>query len=811
MKRIAEELVDQRNELIEKNREVQEIAKFPDQNPQPILRISFENTLLYANQSAREKLNVEDVITKLDDLGFLSGYLRGEDDLAEHQIQLGSSVYQVTIISFKSDYYHNIYFRDITEKELFEKELLLTNSRFETLFKSLQSALIVEDASRKIIMANQEFCDLFGVPIAPTLMKGMDCSKAAEESKHLFTDEVDFVERIKVLLRDRSPVYGDKLIMKDGRILERDYIPIVEAGLYEGQIWRYQDITELLKSKESLRRVEDKYRKIIEDLEFGMIEVDLDQRITKVYPAFCRLTGYEEYELIGSTATDLLAFKEDSLFIEDQNNERKKGVSGVYETKIKTKDGGVKWVIISGSPIYNWRNEIIGSIGIHIDITQRKDLEQELLLANEAAQASVKAREMFLANMSHEIRTPLNVIIGMSEILDGSELDFEKAKLIRSIHISANNLLNLVNDVLDFSKIDSGHLELVLEPQDLNVLIDDIKVQVEPQITRKGLGLIVDIDPRIGGYYTTDGPKLNQVLANLISNAIKFTNSGTITLTANVIIDNDDSQLLSFSVQDTGIGVSEENKQKIFDSFIQADSSVSRKFGGTGLGLSIAQSIVKLMGGEIELDSENGKGSSFHFQIELKKTETAQIESSIQLDSVSQLNGLKILVAEDNPMNQLLIQTILKKEGAGYDMVENGKELLELIDVRKYDLILMDIQMPVMDGVTAAQELRKRGYTVPVIALTANAQKDEKANYLNSGFDAVITKPFRRSNMIDTINRILNSKKNNADSKFGESLYSIEDLLEISDGDQQFVNDMLQTFVSNVPKNIEALECAHDE
>jgi two-component system, sensor histidine kinase len=526
---------------------------------------------------------------------------------------------------------------------------------------------------------------------------------------------------------------------------------------------------------------------------------------------FAVLTGYEEYELIGSTATDLLAFKEDSLFIEDQNNERKKGVSGVYETKIKTKDGGVKWVIISGSPIYDWRNEIIGSIGIHIDITQRKDLEQELLLANEAAQASVKAREMFLANMSHEIRTPLNVIIGMSEILDGSELDFEKAKLIRSIHISANNLLNLVNDVLDFSKIDSGHLELVLEPQDLNVLIDDIKVQVEPQITRKGLGLIVDIDPRIGGYYTTDGPKLNQVLANLISNAIKFTNSGTITLTANVIIDNDDSQLLSFSVQDTGIGVSEENKQKIFDSFIQADSSVSRKFGGTGLGLSIAQSIVKLMGGEIELDSENGKGSSFHFQIELKKTETAQIESSIQLDSVSQLNGLKILVAEDNPMNQLLIQTILKKEGAGYDMVENGKELLELIDVRKYDLILMDIQMPVMDGVTAAQELRKRGYTVPVIALTANAQKDEKANYLNSGFDAVITKPFRRSNMIDTINRILNSKKNNADSKFGESLYSIEDLLEISDGDQQFVNDMLQTFVSNVPKNIEALECAHDE
>ncbi len=803
MKRVAEELMQQRNQLVEKNGLIEEIAKFPDQNPEPILRIGFDNKLIYANKAVKKDIDVSEFLKYLKGSEFLDKSIKSSLQRVEHQYQWNSRLFLATFVFFRNNYYFNVYFRDITEQDLFQKELLLANSRLETLFSSMQTALIAEDAERKIILVNQDFCNLFEISADPALLKGVDCSDAAENSKHLFNDEQGFVGRIDHILTEGKAVYGDQLIMKDGRILERDYIPIFKDNQHQGQIWRYQDITHVLETKESLRRVEEKYKKIIEDLEFGLIEVDLEHRITKVYPAFCHLTGYSEEELIGRVATDLLALKEDLDLIDQENQLRKEGRPGVYEARIRTKNNGLKWVIISGAPIYNWKNEVVGSIGIHLDITERKRLEQDLLSANEQAKASVKARQLFLANMSHEIRTPLNVIIGMSEILNNSDLDPEKGKLIRSINISALNLLNLVNDVLDFSKIDAGYFELENQQVSITEIVSDLFLQFEAQFENKGIEFVLNIDPDIYEFHSTDGPKLIQVLTNLISNAMKFTEKGAVSFDVLLRSDSYSDQVLCFSVQDTGVGISAEKKDQIFDSFIQEDATVSRKYGGTGLGLSIARSIVRLMGGDIEVESQIGVGSKFYFEIKLEKYKSPSHVSGTNHLSNERIAGLKILVAEDNPMNQLLIKTILEKESADYQLVNNGLELLKVLEKENFDVVLMDIQMPVMDGVKATEELRKRGYDGPVIALTANVLKEEKDNYLSSGFNAVITKPFKRDELLNTMRSLTEIAMENKIDGSSAELYSAQQILDLADGDQQFLKEMLETFSGNISNVIQ--------
>ena len=803
MKRVAQELMQQRNQLAEKNKLIEEIAKFPDQNPEPILRISFDNKLIYSNKAARQDFDVDEFLKYLEESEFRDQFLKGSVNRVEHQYQWNSRLFLATFVYFKNNYYFNVYLRDITEQYIFQKELLLANSRLETLFSSMQTALIAEDAERKIILVNQDFCNLFEISGDPASLKGVDCSGAAENSKYLFIDEEGFVGRIDRILEEGKAVHGDQLIMKDGRILERDYIPIFKDNQYQGQIWRYQDITHILETKESLRRVEDKYKKIIEDLEFGLIEVDLEHRITKVYPAFCQLTGYNEEELIGVLATDLLAISEDLDIINRENQFRKEGRSGVYEARIRTKNNELKWVIISGAPIYNWKNEVVGSIGIHLDITERKRLEEDLLNANEEAKASVKARQLFLANMSHEIRTPLNVIIGMSEVLNNSDIDEDKAKLTRSISISAINLLNLVNDVLDFSKIDAGYFELENRPVSVKEIVSDLYLQFESQFLAKELEFNLQIDPNISEFHSIDGPKLIQVLTNLISNAMKFTEEGSVKLEVSVRSDSDKEQLLFFSVNDTGVGVSDEKKDQIFDSFVQEDASVSRKYGGTGLGLSIARSIVQLMGGEIHLESQQGIGSKFSFEIKLEKYTSQSKISEVESFQSEKIADLKVLVAEDNSMNQLLIKTILEKEGAVFKLVNNGLELLNALENSQFDMILMDIQMPLMDGLTTVLELRKRGYHGPVIALTANVQKEEKEKYLKSGFNAVITKPFRRNDLIETMITFSEKPTIKNDEEILPESFSAEQILELVDGDKEFLKEMLETFLTNISNVIQ--------
>jgi signal transduction histidine kinase/CheY-like chemotaxis protein/HPt (histidine-containing phosphotransfer) domain-containing protein len=677
----------------------------------------------------------------------------------------------------------------------YHEELIDTSARLNTLIDSLDSAVLSESSNRMIVMVNRLFCSLFCMEGDPDTFIGMDCSKAAHFAKHLFSDPDAFVAGVERLVKVRQKVIGELLYLKDGRVLERDFIPVFEHGEYAGHTWKYQDVTEILHDKESLIKTEDKYSRIIENLRFGLVEVDLNEVITKVYPAFCELTGYTEAELIGQNARDLLALKEDLEDSQQLNRKRQEGVSNV-----------------SGAPIYNDRNEVIGSMGIHVDITERKLLEQDLISAKEAALASMKAKEMFLANMSHEIRTPMNVIIGMTDLISDSHLDADQRKYINAVQTSADNLLGLINDILDFSKIEAGHLNLEEVTTDLSQLFDQLELGFAELASKKSVGLSVHMDENISTELLVDPGKLNQVLVNLMSNAIKFTEVGQVEISAILLTESEDEQHILFKVVDSGIGIDKSNLEQIFNTFMQEDAGVSRKFGGTGLGLSISRSIVRRMGGDISVKSQKGQGSEFYFDLKLKRVPEEE-NDTITPKVNSPLGSVRVLVAEDNELNRLLITSILRKESVFHRIAENGLQAIELLKEDSFDIVLMDIQMPEMDGVSATRRIREEmNMTIPIVALTANATADDTRNYLRVGMNAHIPKPFKKEQLFNMIGELLqlNLSPNLQEEMVSgsSSIYSTVELEQIGGGDEQFVRSVLQTFISTVPPQLVSIEKA---
>lgn len=521
-------------------------------------------------------------------------------------------------------------------------------------------------------------------------------------------------------------------------------------------------VKDLIKERDLLirkneNRIEEKYRRIIEDLKFGLLEVDLEENITKVYPAFCDLVGYSEKELLGNNARILMVHAEDISNFDIQNEMRKEGQTSVYETKIRTKSGVYKWVIISGAPIYNEKNSVIGSVGIHVDISERKKMEADLIEATEKAQTSVKSKELFLANMSHEIRTPMNVIIGMSELLNDTKLSVVQQKYLNAIHHSSENLLSLINSILDYSKIEAQ--QLTLENLDINFhsFFENLKLSFLPYAQEKRIDFNVHVASDVCEILFGDRHKINQVFVNLINNAIKFTNEGSVSVNCFVVATTKSHQMLKFEIVDTGIGIAENNLSTVFQTFKQEDSSIARKYGGTGLGLSICKGIISSMGGTIELKSQKNKGSTFSFLLKFKKKISKQDQfQPIEKTKIKMFNNVKILIAEDNQLNQMLIKAILDKESIQYELAENGEQVLEKLKTTNFDLILMDIQMPIMDGVTATIEIRNNlKSSIPIIALTANASVSDELKYKEVGMNDHLSKPFKREDLFNKIKRQL--------------------------------------------------------
>jgi len=569
--------------------------------------------------------------------------------------------------------------------------------------------------------------------------------------------------------------------------------------------------SDLSKARTALIQSEVKYRSVLENMDLGLMEVDRNGIITRVYDRFCKLTGYKEEELIGKDALETFIVKEFEHILKEQDKNRLDRQSGVYEVQIKHKNGRHIWVVISGAPFYNENGEVIGSLGVHYDISERKELEDNLRVARHKAIKAQKAEQQFLANMSHEIRTPLNAIIGMSHLLQDTKLDDKQQELVEILFDSAGLLKGLVSDILDISKIDSGMVEITESDFVLVELVGRLVKTFSLRAEEKGIKLKTEVDCGLECILRTDRQWVNQILINLLSNAIKFTNQGEVTLKVKKLKENNGFQTLRFEVLDTGIGIKKSEMTYIFNSFKQANNKVRKNYGGTGLGLYISSKLVSLLGGKLEVESKENVGSKFYFTLDIESADKNFV-SPIHMNELNfpGFSGFKILIVEDNVMNQKYISSLFEKWKIDFDIANDGLEAIDKFKQKPYDLIFMDLSMPNMDGYEATRIIRSIDQNqIPIIALTASTFLSKKQLALQSGMTDFLAKPFVPEDLFVILQKHLQikdeAKKITSKNNDFNILLDRVTLRNLYQDDFGYALDMFETYIQTVGDEVEFL------
>jgi signal transduction histidine kinase/CheY-like chemotaxis protein/HPt (histidine-containing phosphotransfer) domain-containing protein len=425
-------------------------------------------------------------------------------------------------------------------------------------------------------------------------------------------------------------------------------------------------------------------------------------------------------------------------------------------------------------------------------------------------------KEQFLANMSHEIRTPMNAILGFTNLLKKTDLNSHQLQYVEFIYSSGENLLTLINDILDLSKIEAGMMNIENAPFSLNGLVSSVEIMFRDKAKNKGLDFKITIDPTIHDTLSGDAVRLTQILINLLSNAIKFTDKGLVHMEINAVRQTPEEMELEFSVKDSGVGIAPEKRERIFDRFQQAEAETSRRFGGTGLGLSIVKQLVDLQHGSIQVRSEVNKGSEFIITLPFIPVHGYDITHSLILEEEKKgINNIRILVAEDNQMNQQLIRHLMKQWSVDYVLANNGREAIELLKEQDFSLVLMDVQMPEMDGYAATQAIRQElQKDTPIIAMTAHAMAGEKERCLSYGMNDYISKPVKESELYSIIQTygspISSSEPVQLEPLPQQELIDLSYLHELSMGDADFEQTIIQQFILQVPQELEQLKLAID-
>ncbi|NCC52007.1 MAG: PAS domain S-box protein [Spartobacteria bacterium] len=697
---------------------------------------------------------------------------------------------------------------DVTAQRTVQNELLESRNFAESLIQTAQVIILVLDTGGRIVRFNPYLESLTGYTLDE--VKGADWF-----SVFLPEREQEHIRSVfkKALNQDiRTKGYINAIQAKDGReILVEWYdrtLYDAEGGLL-GLLGVGLDVTERSKSEQELGRTREQFVLAVKGSQDGIWDWDLRTDELYLSPRWKELIGYEDHQL-----PNCFASFEDNLHPDDKSRvmayvkDYLVGRVDAYsvEFRMRHRDGSYRWILARGEALRDAEGSPYRMAGSHTDITAIKRGEEVLREANEdletatarantmAAEAEMAnaAKSEFLANMSHEIRTPMNGVIGMIDLLLNTPLTDEQRHFAQISKSSGESLLMLINDILDFSKIEAGKLDFDIVDFDLRLTIEGtmeimaLKAR-DSQVTVSSL-----IEPEVPNAMRGDPGRIRQIVINLVSNALKFTKEGEVSLHLMLEEERPDVARLRCEVRDTGIGIAHKHLATLFDPFVQADGSITRKFGGTGLGLAISRQLAEMMKGTIGVESTLGKGSCFWFTVELEKQKGVKKEPTLNAEppelhvytetvepvchalAMSEINEenvaqkqtqlphdhVRILLAEDNKVNQIVAHTILEKAGYRADTVENGKAVLRALREKDYDLVFMDVQMPVMDGLMATREIRagkagERMAQVPIVAMTAYALKGDRELCIHAGMNDYISKPIKAPEVSAVLKRWL--------------------------------------------------------
>lgn len=612
-------------------KELFSVAKFPEENPFPIFRLNRQGSIIYDNKKDQE-------VTNFFRNEFMLKHRRLFDELFERkeivemEFQINDRIFSIVFTPMHELEYMNVYTRDVTARTKAQQELEVTYTRINELINNLEDGILMENQDRTILFTNQNFCDIFQIDAQPKELIGQDCSLITMKTKDLFGNEQDFIKRLNDLIQKKEKVLGEELQLSNGKIYERDFIPVFVNQVHIGNLWHYREIT--------------------------------DQKLH----------------------------------------------------------------------------------------------EDELKEAKELAEKASLAKAQFLSTMSHEIRTPMNAVIGLTNILLDEDPKPDQVENLKTLKFSGENLLALINDILDFSKIEAGKIEFERVSFNLHTLLESIKKSHEPRARQKNISLNLRLDTDLPKNIVGDPVRLSQILNNLVSNAIKFTHAGRVILDITQLEKKENVVALGFSVSDTGIGIDQEKQDMIFESFSQASSDTTRKYGGTGLGLAITKRLLDLHGSRIEIESEPGKGSKFFFELSFEIGDELDMGNQGISPVLNQLKGTKLLLVEDNYINQMIAKKFLVKWEFEVDVANNGQEALDMIRDGDYHLVLMDLQMPVLDGYQATQKIRElddHKKDIPIIALTASAMMEIQEKVYAVGMNDFVLKPFKPDELFSKIQKHL--------------------------------------------------------
>ncbi len=642
------------------------------------------------------------------------------------------------------------------EKLHYEKQL------FRLLMDNIPDAIYFKDRRSRFIDVSKSMTKIFGVDSIDQIIGKTDFDfHTAKNAKKYLQDEEKIIETGKPIINQEQKELWQGEVQSYTLTTK---MPIkTDTGEIIGTFGISKDITKQKKLEEKLSKSKNTLQMLLDYSSERIYFKDTDHRFTLVNKAHKEYLKLHEFDnIIGKTDFDLFPEKDVKEWHKIEKKIMETGEPISFEGQDQLPNGKIRWILTSKAPRYDSNGSIAGIIGISRDITDRKKKEEELKNAKEEAESANQAKSQFLANMSHEIRTPMNGIMGMNSLLLDTDLDEEQRSYAMTVSKSADALLSVINDILDFSKIEAGKLEMEKITFNIRSMLNDFAKSIAYRAEKKGIEFICTAAPDVPFYAVGDPGRIRQVLMNLTGNAIKFTEAGEVSVFCELIDEINDDIVLKFSVKDTGIGIPAKYQKKLFQSFSQADSSTTRKYGGTGLGLAISRQLSKMMGGEIGFSSIENSGTTFWFTIQVKKS-----DKSLDFKKPGNIKGTRILFVDDNKTNRDYIRKQLEYWNVKAKTVPSGGEALvqlhQAVDENQpYEIAILDMQMPGFDGVTLGKAIKNddKIKKIPLVMMTSVGNRGEVKKLRDIGFSAYLTKPVNPSDLYNTLSMILgNSEK----------------------------------------------------